>query len=126
MGGVKSRGKCWSCPACYAPALSQGRGKEMADLDDLEFALGEVSEKLSSIHETLHEMKEGGTGRTWGEWIGILFVVFLFSGWSGSAVDRWTDKVWYSLVDNADLKNITVSKRPPDCDFFHAPIGDKG
>ncbi len=57
-------------------------------------------------------------------WIGIL--VLLLDSWPGSHLDRWTDKAWYSFRYSADLKNVTVDKRPLDCDFFYAPVGDKG
>jgi len=50
----------------------------------------------------------------------------MLSSWPGSKLDRWTDKVWYSVRYDADFKNVCVDKRPMDCDFFHAPLGNKG
>ena len=55
-----------------------------------------------------------------------MILVLLLESWPGSSVGRWTDKAWYSFRYNAGLKNVTVDKRPLDCDFFHAPLGDKG
>jgi hypothetical protein len=52
-------------------------------------------------------------------------VILLLGSWPGSKLDRWTDKVWCQLKYNADFNNITVEKRPSECDFLRAPLGDK-
>jgi hypothetical protein len=46
--------------------------------------------------------------------------------WPGSKFDKWTDQAWYSFRYDADFKNVTVEKRPSNCDFFRAPVGSKG
>jgi hypothetical protein len=85
-----------------------------------------VSE-LEEIHSTLHEIHETLKSRTdFSALVWFLLGFLILAGWSGSKLDRWTDKVWYSFTDNADFKNITVDKRPSDCDFFYAPMGNKG
>jgi len=41
--------------------------------------------------------------------------------------DRWTDPIKYSLVyDKVNSNNVVYSEKPKDCDFIHAPLGDKG
>jgi hypothetical protein len=85
-----------------------------------------VSE-LEEVHSTLEEIHETLKSRTDFSVLVWFFLGFLFfEGWSGSKLDRWTDKVWYSFADSAEFKNITVNKRPSDCDFFYAPLGNKG
>jgi hypothetical protein len=34
--------------------------------------------------------------------------------------------VWYSSSYNIEFKSVTIEKRPRDCDFLFAPIGNKG
>ena len=53
-------------------------------------------------------------------------VYLALGGWSGSKWDRWTDMAWCSARYDTEFKNITVQKRPVDCDFLHAPLGSKG
>jgi hypothetical protein len=36
-----------------------------------------------------------------------------------------TDKLLYSLEYDCDMKNVVNEKMPGDCDFLHAPVGDK-
>ncbi len=87
-------------------------------------------DELRNIHATLEEIKENiptlGSKGDFGGWILGFVIVWLFWSWSGSKLDRWTDRVWYSSKYGATWKNVDVQKRPFDCDFFHAPIGDKG
>jgi hypothetical protein len=56
----------------------------------------------------------------------VLAVVFIFMSWPGSFVEKVADKLWYSLKYDCDYKNVTVVKRPSDCDWLRAPIGAKG
>lgn len=44
----------------------------------------------------------------------------------GSRLDRFTDRVWYSAKYGAAWKDTDIQKRPLDCDWWHAPLGDKG
>lgn len=82
--------------------------------------LEEVHSTLNEIHSTL-KSKLDFTSIVW-----IVFVILLLGDWSGSKLDRWTDKVWYSFRFNTDFKNVSVDKRPSDCDFLHSPLGGKG
>jgi hypothetical protein len=82
--------------------------------------------ELEGIHSTLEEIHSTLKSRTdWSLLFLVLFVIFLLESWPGSKLDRWTDRVWYWRNSNADWTNITVNKRPHDCDFLHTPLGSK-
>ena len=86
---------------------------------------------LDDINSTLHDVvsaiknKESGGGNGLSEVIWILVVVLMLSDWPGSTLDRFTDRVRYSVADDTDWKNVNVTKRPTNCDFLHAPMGSK-
>src|ERR1700733_11874949 len=85
----------------------------MSELEDVHSTLEEI---LSTIKSTFDF-----TSLFW-----LLVFIYFLESWSGSALDRWTDKEWYSFSTEATDANITIEKRPTDCDFLHAPLGDKG
>jgi len=91
--------------------------------DPGERAVSELEEVHHTLKEVLSTLKSrtGLSGFVW-----AVVIVILLDAWSGSTVDRWTDKVWCSLRYDAEFKNITVEKRPLDCDFLHVPMGGKG
>jgi rubredoxin len=39
--------------------------------------------------------------------------------------DSWTDPWKYSVIYSANSDNVHVTDKPKDCDFIHAPLGDK-
>src|ERR1700730_16709247 len=86
------------------------------DLDDIDGTLQEI---LSAIKNK----ESGGNGLSEAIW--ILVIVLLLSDWPGSTLDRFTDRVRYSVANDTDWKNVNVTKRPTNCDFFHAPMGSK-
>jgi hypothetical protein len=54
----------------------------------------------------------------------ILLGVVAFLLWIGWG---WVpDKCKYSMVYSVDSDHVYVEDEPKDCDFIHAPIGDKG
>lgn len=55
----------------------------------------------------------------------LILVIFVFGSWSGSKLDRWTDRVWYSVAYDTDWDNVHIERRSSNCDFLHAPIGSK-
>jgi len=95
--------------------------------DDYDNSGERATSDLEDVHSTLKEILSTLKSRTdlsglfW-----VVIVIVLLDGWPGSKLDRWTDKEWYSFRHDADFKNITVEKRPLDCDFSHAPLGSKG
>jgi hypothetical protein len=107
----------------------------MSDYDDLsndymEESLDSTQDKLDEIHSTLAEIRDSlpslkPASEFW-TFLWAFIVFWLLSNWDGSSIDRWTDKAWHSVWNNANFSDITVNKRPKDCDFTHAPIGDKG
>ncbi len=82
-----------------------------------------TSNYQQQIVAELREIRSSLTSASGLFWVFV--IVFVISGWSGSWADRWTDKLWYSVKYDTDFKNITVGKRPTDCDWLHAPLGDK-
>jgi hypothetical protein len=86
-----------------------------------------TASELKEIHDTLTDILSAIQSRTdlWRSFWIVNVLIMLFASWPGSKLDRWTDKIWYSAKYDAYTKNIAVGKRPQDCDFFHAPIGDK-
>jgi hypothetical protein len=85
-----------------------------------------VSE-LEGVHSTLQEILSTIKSRTdLSGFFWLVLIILFVEGWSGSKLDRWTDKVWHSIKDDADFRSVTVEKRPLDCDFLHAPLGGKG
>jgi hypothetical protein len=96
------------------------RAYDNEDDDSGERTVGELEEVHSTLQEILSTLKSRDG------WIWVVIFIILVEGWSGSKLDRWTDKVWYSFGYDADFMNIAVEKRPLDCDFLHAPLGGKG
>ena len=39
--------------------------------------------------------------------------------------DSWTDKIRYSVEDSIDMAQVHRADVPTDCDFMHAPLGNK-
>jgi hypothetical protein len=105
------------------------------DLKDEDFDPGETEyedesvSELQNIHATLERILERiPSTRPYSnssEWPWLIVIIFLFSLWSGSKLDRWTDRAWYSITADASWQNVDIQKRPSDCDFMHAPIGGK-
>lgn len=60
--------------------------------------------------------------RFWRDIIGFISLVVL-------AVVIWwlsPDKPHYAIFYSVDMDRVFVQPRPSDCDFMHAPLGDKG
>ena len=37
----------------------------------------------------------------------------------------WTDPLKYGVIYNVDSSKVQYTDKPKDCDFIHAPLGDK-
>ena len=60
--------------------------------------------------------------------LGIMALVIGVSTWViwGFLPDSFRDSVWYSVKYDVSRDRVHEDKRPADCDWGHAPIGDKG
>ena len=38
----------------------------------------------------------------------------------------WTNAVWYGVQYQVNFGDVLTEDKPKDCDFMHAPLGDKG
>ncbi|HEV7218669.1 MAG: hypothetical protein ACHP8A_04110 [Terriglobales bacterium] len=56
----------------------------------------------------------------------FLLVMFIVASWPGSSLDRASDRLWYSMKYDCAYTNAKVARRPWDCDWLSAPIGNKG
>jgi hypothetical protein len=83
--------------------------------------LDEINLTLVAIRRDLPHLKFDFWGAVW-----FFLAIMFFVNWEGSKLDRWTNRVWYSLYYNARWGDVDINKRPLDCDFLHAPIGNKG
>lgn len=92
-------------------------------LEQIEQTVSNLKAVPSTLEQILSTLKSRSDvfGLFW-----LCIFVFLLESWSGSSLDRWTDEAWYSIRYSAELRNITVEKRPSDCDFLHSPLGGKG
>lgn len=52
--------------------------------------------------------------------IGGAVLVFSSSSYS------WSNAVWYSVEYGVSFNDVQTDAKPSDCDFLHAPLGDKG
>jgi hypothetical protein len=98
------------------------RESTVGELERVHATLKSVGSTLHEIHSTLKA--KGSSGDTWGV-LCVFAVIFLLGSWPSSRLDRFTDRVWYSVAYDADWKNVNVVRMPTDCDFLHAPIGTK-
>ncbi len=119
------------CPVCglKAPSSFVSEVERLrSTLEELPSAVKSVRCEIENVHATLSEIRSAlkPKGSSVLDWFGVLIFIFVLENWSGSAVDRWTDKAWYSVRYQAEFANITIEKRPPNCDFLHAPLGSKG
>jgi hypothetical protein len=61
-----------------------------------------------------------------GSAIGCLVLLILAGAIGGFVWWVMPDKYAYSFQYDVDLDNVFVDKKPKNCDWEHAPIGDKG
>jgi hypothetical protein len=52
--------------------------------------------------------------------LGLLFGVLLVIGYMMHG-----DAYWYSITEGAPVEKVTVEKKPHDCEFSTAPLGEK-
>jgi hypothetical protein len=63
-------------------------------------------------------------------YVGLAFgVVFAMAVWFGPVGISWLDwmnVIWYSVKYEVSLDQVHMGTKPRDCDWGHAPLGDKG
>ena len=114
------------CPVCgqKAPAAFEPEPVHFQN-ESVDQIAEDVAESKATLKHILSALRSASGSGLW-SLFWFIVIIFLFASWRGSSLDRWTDKAWYSFRYNADFANITILKRPVDCDFFHAPLGLKG
>jgi hypothetical protein len=126
-GDTRSVGACPICGLKAPAAYDTERPHRREDSDSRDDLRERTVRELDNANSTLKEIlatlrsRSDASGFFW-----VLVFVFLLESWPGSGPDRWTDKAWCSVRYGAEFANITVEKRPLDCDFVHAPFGAKG
>lgn len=80
------------------------------DLDD-------ISEQLDRLITAV----EKNTSNRW-TWVWVVLAIWLVSA---TAVDTWYSKTRFVLMYGVDYDQVTIDKKPHDCDFFKAPLGSK-
>jgi hypothetical protein len=59
-------------------------------------------------------------------YVGWIFVAVLVATvWLGPG-DTWMDTLWYSVKYKVNIDQVHMGTKPKDCDWGHAPLGDKG
>ena len=87
------------------------------DTDDYGTTLDDVCDRLDSIE---HAIRENRSNLSW-VWV-VIIVWLVVTGIANLWYSKWRDSWWY----NVGSDQITVAKKPTDCDFLHAPLGNKG
>jgi hypothetical protein len=110
---------------------------QVTGLDDIDRTLQGIDSTLNAIESTLDGLESTLDGikshltpstrnSSAAGFISVLFFTLLLSGWSGSKLDRFTDRMWYSVIDQTKWSDVHIARRPSDCDFLHSPLGEKG
>jgi hypothetical protein len=80
-------------------------------------SLDDVCERLDSIEAAIRR-------NYWDlSWVGLVVFGWIAVVWLGAL---WNSKIRYSWWYKVNYDQVTIEKEPTDCNFFHAPIGDKG
>jgi hypothetical protein len=87
------------------------------DPDDHGYSFEDVCDRLDNIEAAVRaNHQEFG-------WVGLVIVGCLaFAG----IADMWNSKLRYSSWYNVGYDQVTIQKKPTDCNFFRAPMGEKG
>jgi hypothetical protein len=57
--------------------------------------------------------------------VGLLVWAFWPDSWTNT-LNSWTDTLWYAAEYKVSMDNVHTNKKPKDCDWMRAPLGDKG
>jgi hypothetical protein len=113
--------------------VPKGIAVTMSEYDEHEVDYDDSGERtaseLENIHSTLQDILSvlreinAGSGALSVLW--VVIVVLALSFWHGSKLDRFTDRLCYSVAYGAEWKNVDIERRPTECDFLHSPLGTK-
>jgi hypothetical protein len=88
------------------------------DPDDHSYGLEDVCERLDNIEAAVTANHRDTSWIGWGFLIWLAVVVWLPDMWFSKTRFSW----WYGVSND----QVTIEKKPADCNFFHAPLGGKG
>ena len=86
------------------------------DPDDHSYSLEDICDRLGNIEAAVKANHRDLS------WVGLAIV-----GWLALAgiSDIWNSKIRYSWWYNVGYDQVVIQKKTTDCNFFHAPMGDK-
>jgi hypothetical protein len=87
------------------------------DSEDHGYSLDDVCNRLDDVEAAVRANHTDLSGLVWLSLIWFAVVTWL--------PGLWHNKLRYSLWYSVDYAQVTVEKKPKDCNFFHAPMGDK-
>lgn len=87
------------------------------DPDGHGYSLDDVCDRLDSIEAAIRASRSD-----------FSWVVLVILGWLAivGLGDLWNSKMRYSWWYDVNSDQVTIEKKPTDCNFFRAPMGDKG
>jgi len=91
--------------------------------EDYDYDPEDHGHSLEDVCDRLDNIEAAVKANRWDlSWLGLLIV-----GWFTllGIADMWHSKLRYAWWYNVNYDQVTIQKRPTDCDFFHAPVGDK-
>lgn len=81
------------------------------------YSLDDVCARLDDIEAAVRANHTDLSGILW-----LIAVWLVLFSW---LPDLWHSKLRYSMWYGIGYDQVTLDKKPPDCNFFHAPMGDK-
>ena len=91
--------------------------------DDKNDSLEDINQSVKDVESAVRNIEKAIKDK----WSSLQFIVAVFVilwVWDGVSA-AWNSKWRYVLVEQVDSSKVTIDKRPHDCDFFSAPLGNK-
>lgn len=103
--------------AVVLPSSPQREAHLVSDDYDPVYSLDDVCDRLDNIERAIK-----GSNSSFG-WLALAIIGWLVIAGSNAF---WHSKMRYSWWYDVNYDRVTVEKEPRDCNFFRAPMGDKG
>jgi hypothetical protein len=90
------------------------------DPDNHGYGFEDICERLDNIEaaiEANHANRTDASG-----WVLVVVILFALSYW---IPEIWYSKIRYSWSYGVSTDQVTIEKKPTDCDFLRAPLGSK-